>query len=479
MDMKQLLQRLRAAVLTEKESIVDSLMHLVEIPSVAEDGAGDCPLGEGVQRALAEATDLAKGLGATRVAHCGRYAYADFGKIEDGAAYIGIFTHLDVVPAGEGWLKSAPFTPTIDGGALYGRGTEDDKAGAVEALYALSAIRAAGLTLAHPVRVFFGGDEERGMSDMEAFLADIATLPALSLVPDASYPVSLGEKGICHLEIEAPPLRTVRDMRGGMATNIVTAECEVRLSYDEPLLSEIEDKVRGREGYHLSYEDDEICLKTVGIPAHASTPDGSKNATLMAASLLAACQTLHSADRAAFRAIERLLADNYGTALGLAHEDTRFGRLTATGGTVAFRDGRACLSLDVRYGTELAPECLEERVKSAVHELGGLFGIRVIENRAGFHIPEDSAASTLLLTVYREASGDALATPYYMGGGTYARELPNAYSIGTAAGYVGTRPCLPEGHGMIHGKDEYILIDALTESTALLAAMTVLCDRSL
>src|SRR5436305_7576404 len=40
--------------------------------------------------------------------------------------HFGFAGHLDVVPAGEGW-SSAPFTPEIRGGLLYGRGAVDMK----------------------------------------------------------------------------------------------------------------------------------------------------------------------------------------------------------------------------------------------------------------------------------------------------------------------------------------------------------------
>src|ERR1700755_2018036 len=54
--------------------------------------------------------------------------------------------HCDVVPAGplDMW-DTPPFTPTIKDGWLYGRGAGDMKSGTIAALYALDALRAAGL----------------------------------------------------------------------------------------------------------------------------------------------------------------------------------------------------------------------------------------------------------------------------------------------------------------------------------------------
>src|SRR3954453_10185542 len=54
--------------------------------------------------------------------------------------------HCDVVPAGplEMW-ETPPFSPVIRNGRMYGRGACDMKSGTIGALYALDAIKAAGL----------------------------------------------------------------------------------------------------------------------------------------------------------------------------------------------------------------------------------------------------------------------------------------------------------------------------------------------
>ena len=54
--------------------------------------------------------------------------------------------HCDVVPTGplDMW-DTPPFSPTVKDGWMYGRGTGDMKSGTIAALYALDALRAAGL----------------------------------------------------------------------------------------------------------------------------------------------------------------------------------------------------------------------------------------------------------------------------------------------------------------------------------------------
>ncbi|WP_159708604.1 ArgE/DapE family deacylase [Arthrobacter sp. 18067] len=60
--------------------------------------------------------------------------------------------HIDVVPVGphEQWSRS-PWEPHMEDGWLYGRGCGDMKAGLVAGLYAIDAIRDAGLELAAPL----------------------------------------------------------------------------------------------------------------------------------------------------------------------------------------------------------------------------------------------------------------------------------------------------------------------------------------
>jgi acetylornithine deacetylase len=91
--------------------------------------------------------------------------------------------HCDVVPAGpaEMWT-SPPFTPTIRDGWMYGRGAGDMKSGTIAALFAMDAVRAAGLTLRG--RVHFQSvieEESTGIGALSTlqrgYRADCALLP--------------------------------------------------------------------------------------------------------------------------------------------------------------------------------------------------------------------------------------------------------------------------------------------------------------
>ena len=110
-----------------------------------------------------------------------------------GERTLGILGHLDVVPEGEGW-SHAPYGAEIDGGCMYGRGTSDDKGPMVSALYALRAVREAGLPLKDGVRLIMGLNEESGSADIAYYKRENA-MPDYGFSPDADYPVINCEKG--------------------------------------------------------------------------------------------------------------------------------------------------------------------------------------------------------------------------------------------------------------------------------------------
>jgi succinyl-diaminopimelate desuccinylase len=81
-----------------------------------------------------------------------------------------LYTHLDVVPPGDGW-STDPFTLTLKGDRVYGRGTADSKGAVACLIAALQAIRECG-EHRYNLQVLLTTDEEVGGYSGLCYLTD-------------------------------------------------------------------------------------------------------------------------------------------------------------------------------------------------------------------------------------------------------------------------------------------------------------------
>jgi succinyl-diaminopimelate desuccinylase len=79
--------------------------------------------------------------------------------------------HMDVVPPGAGWTLD-PFAAELRDGRIYGRGVTDQKAGIAASLFAIEAIRRAGVPLNGSIEQSATVDEESGGFAGVAYLAE-------------------------------------------------------------------------------------------------------------------------------------------------------------------------------------------------------------------------------------------------------------------------------------------------------------------
>ena len=121
--------------------------------------------------------------------------YAGDFEFGQGDEVLGIFAHLDVVPAGSGW-DTDPYEPVIKDGKLYARGSSDDKGPTMACYYALKIIKELELPVSKRVRFIVGTDEESGWGDMDYYFAHNGLKdPDFGFSPDAEFPIINGEKG--------------------------------------------------------------------------------------------------------------------------------------------------------------------------------------------------------------------------------------------------------------------------------------------
>ena len=450
-------ERIKAYISDKRPFIESTLARLVRIPSVRSAPEPGAPYGRECRRALEETTAIFNENGFSAEVYDDGYSLAHCGG---GGAKLGVFGHADVVPVGDGWTLGEPFSAKLIGDFMVGRGTGDDKAGVVASLLAAMAIRDLGLPFRAELEIFVGSNEESGMGDIRAY-RDAHELPEVSIVPDAAFPLYRGEKGILRFwAVSRRKLEDIVSFEGGDAFNIVLGKASVGLR--API------SVSG-EGLTLS--GDGRTLSAIGLSKHAAMPEGSKNAAFMLAKALGnvVCEN----DRAVLSAMLEL-AGNYCEGLGVAADDPDFGKNTSATGMVRLRDGRLAVSFDVRY----AP-CTADPVWTVRERLDKLgFDCEIESNRPGFIIGDDNEYLKLLLRVYSECTGAVDPKPCLNGGGTYARYLKNAFGI-ASAGWRKPPFELPAGHGGCHQPDEFVSIDGIVESAAILTYMLVALDRKI
>ncbi len=159
------------------ERFVADLAKLVAVPSVSASGF---PKREMSRSAEAVAAQLRRaGLEHVRLlrlpgAH--PYVYGDW-LHAPGKPTLLLYAHHDVQPPGRARLwKSPPFRATRRGGRLYGRGTADDKAGAMVHAASIEAYLKTAGRLPLNVKVLIEGEEETGSEHLETFLKKYARL---------------------------------------------------------------------------------------------------------------------------------------------------------------------------------------------------------------------------------------------------------------------------------------------------------------
>lgn len=360
----------------------------------------------------------------------GLYCYVDAGK-EEGVEkeMLGIVCHLDVVPEGTGWDHPA-FSSDLVGDKIIGRGTVDDKGPAMAALHALKAVRDCGYKFKRQVRLIYGLNEETGMRCIDEY-CKAERIPDIAFTPDGSYPVCNSEFGICHAVFKKE-YKSGIVFKSGVAANVVPPEAVAT--------------VNGKE------------YKTTGVQTHASTPWEGENAAQKMIKLLAGLKDLNEADAAVLKVLDAHLGEGYnGEGFDLFYEDAT-GKQTLNLGLVDWNEDGFRITLDLRCPSAVKEETVKEKLCKAFDECGAV--LESFNFSEGYYLSEDSEVVSKLMKVYQDRTGDKDSKPIVMGGGTYARHLPNCVSFGPE-GYMDVCTC--------HIPNEYISFDQLKFTCKMLA----------
>lgn len=443
-------QKIDGYIAENKEQLLKDLAALVAIDSVEGEPAEGAPFGVGPRAALDKTLEIAAGMGlATR--NCENYiGYAELAGA-DPEKYLATICHVDVVPVGNGWTAD-PFTMRIQDGWLLGRGVSDDKGPMIVTLYALKFLKEQGYELRYPIRALVGDNEETRMEDVEYYLKNYPA-PVFCFTPDAEFPVCNGEKGHFGGKIVSPVCGgVILEMEGGVANNAVPDRASALVKTDIT-------KLKNAPNITLEPEKDCVRIRGWGKSGHAAMPEGTRNAIGLVVDYLLDNDLCNEAERAYLEALHKLHLSTAGEGLGIACADDPFGPLTIIGGRIYMENGRLVQTIDSRFPTCTDGEKLTAQITAALGEGAKLEDAEAAEP---FYIEADSPAIQACISTYNEVTGEN-ATPFTMGGGTYARHFPYAVSFGPEHADLP----LPEFGGPMHGANEAAPLNKLLEAVKI------------
>lgn len=429
------------------DEIFKNIGRLIAVDSVRTEPKPGMPFGEGCDKAKNVAMEICKELGLETRDCEGMLCYASVGG--DGDKYLATITHLDVVPVGEGWT-SDPFEMVDKEGYIIGRGVLDDKGPSMLCLYALKYLKDRGVELKYPVRALLGLAEETGMEDVEHYLKNYPA-PLFCFSPDANFPLCNGEKGIYHgrMVSKLPLGNNIVNIKGGVATNVIPSKCEAWVKASELKSTDKVDAVMEAGVWHLTAH---------GIGGHASLPEGTENAIGVMANYILENNIADENEKRFLSIVSKLNESWKGEGVGCAAPaDGKFDYLTIVGGVIGIEDGRFFQSLDSRYPTTTSAE----RIVAAIEAVDpGAVSISIDTNEPPFYMELDNPGVQACLSSYNEVTGEN-AQPYTIGGGTYARQFPNAVSFGPEHPEREQPAFVGPMHGADEGANKAWLIEAL------------------
>ncbi|MTB64082.1 dipeptidase PepV [Streptococcus sp. zg-86] len=452
----------KAEVEKRREDLLADLFSLLAINSERDDSLADAehPFGPGPVKALHKFLEIAErdGYPTKNVDN-----YAGHFEYGDGDEVLGIFAHMDVVPAGSGW-NTDPYTPTIKDGKLYARGSSDDKGPTMACYYGLKIIKELGLPISKKVRFVVGTDEESGWADMDYYFEHSGVKePDFGFSPDAEFPIINGEKGniteYLHFAGENSGAARLHTFTGGLRENMVPESATALVSGALPDLAgklaafATEYKV----AFELAEEDDKYKVTIIGKSAHGASPQSGVNGATYLARFLNQFDFAGPAKDYLAVAGQILFEDHKGEALGVAHTDEKMGALSMNAGVFRFDETVAdnTIALNFRYPKGTSPE----EIQAVLKELAVVDVTLSEHGHTPHYVPMEDPLVATLLDVYERQTG-LRGHEQVIGGGTFGRLLKRGVAYGAM---------FPDYTDTMHQANEFADVEDLMRAAAIYA----------
>lgn len=440
----------KSEVLKMKDQMIEDIKMLCAIPSTQDDNtvAEFAPFGKANRQALDAMLKIGKRDG-FKVEDVDGYAgHIDIGE---GDETFGILGHLDVVPVNEVGWDSDPFEVIIKDDKLYGRGVADDKGPLLAGYYAAKIINSLNLPIKMKIRVIFGCNEELGSRCVKYYFSK-KSYPKMGFTPDASFPVVYGEKAGCEFVIEGNVEKGgLIYLSAGNRANIVPETCEAVIcgNYKQYIDSYKNFLSMNNLTGDIEEEGNHTKLVLKGKSAHASTPEEGINAVVYLCKYLATV-----VDNKLVNFILEYLDDCNGKKLGIDHVGV-MGPLTLNLGIISYCKENFKITLDLRCPHDMDFDNMISKFQTVCAN----YGFNETHNIGeALYVDPDSKLIKTLHEAYVNVTGDTVNKPQTMGGGTYAKSMPNCVAFG--AEFLGE-------DNLIHGNNENIKIESLLKATEI------------
>src|SRR5690554_3502501 len=429
-------------VLKRKDNLIKDLQNLIKINSeltTFDPNRKGAPFGEGNKEVLDFMLDLAKKDGFETLNVDGYAGHIELGNQNE---YVAIMGHLDVVPAGSGWTYP-PYGAEIHDNKMYGRGTEDDKGPTMAAYYAMKILNELDVKLSKRVKLILGLDEESGWRGVSHYFKRHPEVPVSGFIPDADFPLIYAEKGIVRINIEGSYNNNeLISFNGGLRDNMVPDLATAQIKYNKNDFENLFTKYLNENslvGKIVNNTNDLYEIEISGKSAHGSTPELGINAIDKLNSFIISL----GINNELTTFIDKYLANETdGNKLGVKFHDEEMGPLTVNLGVLKTEGAKFIATLNLRYPNGVVFDDLLNHLKQL------LKGFEVSYNhhqKLLYNDPNSELVKTLM-DVYRKHTNDLEAKPMVIGGGTFARAIPNVVAYG---------PHFPGKPSYIHQRDEY------------------------
>lgn len=432
------------------EEAIKDLQELVAQPSYNQSPAPKAPFGKGIHLALNQMMALCDRLGMhTYEDPEGYYGYAEIGE---GKEIFGVIGHLDTVPAGDltSW-STAPFTPLIKDGFIYGRGTQDDKGPTIAALFALKSLLDAGLVPTKRIRFIFGTDEEilwRGIAKYNEKEAPID----MGFSPDAEFPLTYAEKGLQQSYLVGPGTDQF-SLHMDNAMNAVPAKAD----YAGPRLTEVKAAL---DQHGFKYKDYGNSITVLGKSVHAMNAPQGVNAVLRLCIALDDVFDFLPLDLIGKCFLEDATGENL---LGRVADES--GHLTFNISSFEVNEKETRLQIDMRVPVTVDHDKLIKRLSQKVKAFDLTY--EHFDYLAPLFVSKESRLVKTLMKVYQDVTGDTNAKPQISGGATFARTMHNCVAFG------GMLPGVPD---YMHQANEQWSLSSMAKTMEIYAeALRLLC----